>query len=113
LKEIFTSEQRPVHVEFKKIFLVDLDETDSAGFLVKHEVADLLAISDPDNLAGFGPTFRFPFQTIEAVIPLSNTRLGVINDNNYPFSSGRVSGQPDPDEFIILELERPLAGSRP
>jgi hypothetical protein len=63
----------------------------------------------PDNLAGFGPTFRFPFQTIEAVIPLSNTRLGVLNDNNYPFSSGRVAGQPDPNEFIILRLDRPLS----
>ena len=97
---------------FKKIFLVDLDDTDSNGLLVKHEVADLLAISDPDNLAGFGSLFRFPFQTIEAVIPLSNTRLGVLNDNNYPFSSGRNLGQPDPNEFIILRLDRPLSESR-
>jgi len=43
------------------------------------------------------------------VIPLSNTRLGVLNDNNYPFSSGRVAGQPDPNEFIILRLDRPLS----
>ena len=32
---------------FKKIFLVDLDDVDPAGFLVKHEVADLLAIAIP------------------------------------------------------------------
>jgi hypothetical protein len=93
---------------FKKIFAVNLDEVDADGFLIKREVADLLHISDPTNIAGFGPVFRFPFQTIESVIPLSNNLLGVLNDNNYPFSAGRVPGQPDPDEFIIIKLDEPL-----
>ena len=93
---------------FKKIFLVDFDEVDSAGFLVKHEVADLLNIDDPGNLAGFGPAFRFPFQTIESVIVLGRRALGVLNDNNYPFSAGRVPGQPDPNEFLVIKLDRPL-----
>ncbi len=35
-------------------------------------------------------------------------RIGVLDDNNYPFSNGRVPGQPDPNEFIILRLDRPL-----
>jgi hypothetical protein len=96
--------------QFKKIFTVNLSETNNEGFLIKHEVADLLNISDPDGIAGQGATFRFPFQTIESVIPLSRQRIGVLNDNNYPFSSGRTPGQPDPNEFIILRLERPLAG---
>ena len=94
---------------FKKIFLVELDDVDEDGFLVKRQVADLLHISDPANIAGFGPVFRFPFQTIESVIVLSRTRIGVLNDNNYPFSNGRVPGQPDPNEFIILDLDRPLS----
>lgn len=93
---------------FKKIFLVDLDGVDQGGFLEKREVADLLRIRDPYKLGGFGTSFRFPFQTIESVIPLSNTRLGALNDNNYPFSQGRVVGQPDPNEFIIIKLDRPL-----
>lgn len=93
---------------FKKIFVVDLDEVDQEGFLIKREVADLLQISDPRNLGGFGPTFRFPFQTIESVIPLGRWRLGVLNDNNYPFSAGRVTGQPDPNELIIIRLADPL-----
>jgi len=93
---------------FKKIFLVDFDEVDAAGFLVKHEVADLLNIKDPNHLGGPGAIFRFPFQTIEAVIPLDRRRLGVLNDNNYPFSAGRVPGQPDPDEFIIIRLDESL-----
>jgi hypothetical protein len=93
---------------FKKIFLVDFDEFDSTVFLVKHQVADLLHIDDPRNLAGFGPVFRFPFQTIESVMVLGPRRLGVLNDNNYPFSAGREPGQPDPNEFIVIKLDRPL-----
>lgn len=93
---------------FKKIFLVDFDELDGDGFLVKHQVADLLNIKDPNHLGGPNAIFRFPFQTIEAVIPLDRHRLGVLNDNNYPFSAGRAAGQPDPDEFIIIRLDTPL-----
>jgi hypothetical protein len=93
---------------FKKIYVVDLDDVDGDGFLVKHEVADLLKISDPHDVGGFGPIFRFPFQTIESVIPLDGRRLGVLDDNNYPFSNGRVTGQPDPNEFIVIRLDRPL-----
>jgi hypothetical protein len=93
---------------FKKIFLVDLDHVDAQGFVVKQLVADLLNIQDPHNIGGTGPVFRFPFQTIESVIPLSARTLGVLDDNNYPFSSARVAGQPDPNEFIVIRLEQPL-----
>jgi len=96
--------------QFKKVFLVDLDVVDSDGFLVKNEVANLMAIRDPDDLDGNGSNvFTFPFVTIESVIPLSATQIGVLNDNNYPGSSGRTPGQPDNNEFIILRLDRPLA----
>jgi len=93
---------------FKKIFIVDLKDVDQNGFLVKQEVADLLNIADPLNLGGQGPRFTFPFQTIESVIPLGPRSIGVLDDNNYPFSNGRVPGQSDPNEFIILRLDRPL-----
>jgi hypothetical protein len=87
---------------------VNLDEIDPDGFLVKRQVADLLHISNPAHLGGFGPVFRFPFQTIESVIPLSKDTLGVLNDNNYPFGSARTPGQPDPNEFIIIRLDQPI-----
>lgn len=93
---------------FKKIFLVDLDDEDTLGYLVKHEVADLLRIADPHALGGHGPIFRFPFQTIESVIPLGPRELGILDDNNYPFSSARVAGQPDPNEMIVIRLDRPI-----
>ena len=97
----------------KKIYLVDFDKLTTDGFLIKTEVADLLHLRDPFNLAGPGNgVFRFPFQTIESVIPLSDTELGVLNDNNYPFSAGRTAGQPDNNEFIIIKLDRALPVSR-
>jgi hypothetical protein len=94
---------------FKKIFVVDLDDVDVNGFLVKQEVADLMNIKDPGNLGGQGPVLTFPFQTIESVIPLGGRTLGVLDDNNYPFSNGRVPGQADPNEFIVIRLERSLS----
>jgi len=93
---------------FKKVFVIDLDELDADGFLVKHEIADLLNLADPHQIAASTGPFRFPFQTIESVIPLTFWHIGVLNDNNYPFSSGRAAGQPDPNEFIIIRLDRPL-----
>ena len=94
---------------FKKIFLVNFDEVDNQGFLVKRQVADLMNIDDPYKLGSSSGVFTFPFQTIESVIPLSNVTLGVLNDNNYPFSAGRKSGEPDNNEFIIIRLDRPLS----
>jgi len=76
--------------------------------MIKHQVADLLQISDPHDIGGHGSVFRFPFQTIESVIPFGERELGVLDDNNYPFSNGRVPGQPDPNEFIVIRLDRPL-----
>jgi hypothetical protein len=94
---------------FKKVFLVSLDEVDADGFLVKHEVVDLLNISDPDDVGGTSTgVFTFPFVTIESVIPLGARRIGILNDNNYPFSSGRTPGEPDDDEFIVIKLDQPL-----
>jgi hypothetical protein len=52
--------------------------------------------------------FTFPFQTIESVIPLGSRRLGILDDNNYPFSSARTPREPDPNELIIIRLDRPI-----
>ena len=52
--------------------------------------------------------FRFPFTTIEDVVILDDRTIGVLNDNNFPFSSGRTPGLPDNNEFIVLRLDRRL-----
>lgn len=96
----FTSPAR-----FKKIFRIDLDRNDANGNLIKEEVADLMNIYDPRDVAGDGKTqtvFTFPFVTIEDLLVLDNNRLLVINDNNYPGSAGREFGVPDNDEFIVI-----------
>jgi hypothetical protein len=98
---------------FKRIFLIDLRETDESGFLVKRDLLDLLNIRDPNGISlparpgdiGLGESFAFPFVTIESVLPLDGTRLLVINDNNYPFSTGRNPQQIDDTEFIIVRLD--------
>jgi hypothetical protein len=92
---------------FKKIFRIDLDEVDAGGTLIKEEVADLMAIYDPRDVANDGRTntvFTFPFVTIEDVLVLDNNRLLVINDNNYPGSNGRAFGVADNNEFIELHV---------
>ncbi len=98
---------------FKKVYLVDFRRTDAEGFLIKQEVLDLLSIRDPDLTSeppregdiGLGDPFSFPFQTIESVLPLEEGRLLLLNDNNYPLSSGRNPGQPDDTEAIIVRSE--------
>jgi glycerophosphoryl diester phosphodiesterase len=94
--------------KFKKIFKVDLSKKDAEGFVVKEEIADLLNIQDPNDLNKDGSTkFTFPFQTIEDVLVLDAKTILLANDNNYPFSEGRVGGI-DNNEIITLELEKPL-----
>ena len=103
----------------KKVFKIDLSQTDSEGFVSKIQVLDLLDIADPNGIStsaplprpgdfGLGDTFRFPFVTIEDVVVLSPSELLVINDNNFPFSAGRNPSLPDDNEFIRVRLDDAL-----
>jgi hypothetical protein len=38
------------------------------------------------------------------VLPLGSDRVIVANDNNFPGSNGRVPGQPDDIEAIVLRV---------
>lgn len=98
--------------QFKRIYKIDISKLDSEGFVDKELLVDLLNIPDPRNIGGNGTTngiFTFPFVTIESVLPLNNKTLLVINDNNYPFSVGRTPGKADDSEFILIQLNQPLA----
>jgi hypothetical protein len=91
--------------KFKRIFLA---KKKNNGTLEKTLVADLMNLADPRHLGSTDGTFTFPFQTIEDVVILDDRTLGVVNDNNFPFSSGRTPGQPDNNEFITIRLTDPL-----
>ena len=93
---------------FKRVFLVDRRHQDNTGALVKRPVADLLRLSNPQHIGGFADPFRFPFFTIETLVLLDNHRVGVLNDNNFPFSAGRTPGRPDNNEFIVIRLDPDL-----
>lgn len=92
----------------KRIYLADKRDRDHDGYLDKTLVVDLLDIANPRHVGGFDETFRFPFTTIEDVVILDDNTLGVLNDNNFPFSSGRTPGKADNNEFITLKLAERL-----
>ena len=97
--------------EFKRIYKIDITQSDREGFVAKELLVDLLNIRDPNEIGGNGTTngiFTFPFVTIESVLPVDEQTLLVINDNNYPSSVGRTPGKPDDNEFILIQLDRPL-----
>jgi len=96
----------------KRIDRLDLCAPGGDGILARTPLVDLLDIADPKGISlpprdgdfGLGDPFKFPFQTIEDVLPLGGDRLLVLNDNNYPFSAGRNAGRPDDNEAIILDV---------
>lgn len=88
----------------------------------KDTVADLLRLADPFGISatseagvhGTGSTFAFPFETIEDIFVIDAWHIGVLCDNNFPFSTGRRPGldgqakKPDDNEFILIKLDAPL-----
>lgn len=97
--------------KFKRVYLLDLSVTDAQGFVQKTLVADLMNIGDPNNLGGNGTAngvYTMPFTTIEDIMAITPDTLLVVNDNNYPFSSGRTPGAPDDNEMILIKLSAPL-----
>jgi hypothetical protein len=96
--------------KIKQIYKIDLSQQDQNGIIQKELVADLLQISDPNNLALSTQegVFSFPFVTIEDVLVLDASTILVANDNNYPGTGGRGEEVKDNNEFIWLKLATPL-----
>jgi len=94
----------------KRIYVIDLRKTAPDGTLEKTLAVDLMNIADPAEISlpgrpgdiGLGTTFSFPYVTIEDVLPLDAERLLVVNDNNFPFSTGRNPLLPDYEDFIVV-----------
>lgn len=98
---------------FKRVFEVTLKED---GTVNKTSKVDLLKLMDPAKISfpgkpgdiGVGSSFAFPFVTIESVVVLDPFTIGILNDNNYPFSKGRNQNLVDDNEFILIYLDTPL-----
>jgi glycerophosphoryl diester phosphodiesterase len=95
---------------WKKAFLVDLPDRKSN--LGKQEIVDLLDIRDPDGISlfgarpgdyGLGDPFKFPYVTVEAVLPLPDNELAFVNDTNFG-STGRNPSLPDYSDFIVVKV---------
>lgn len=105
---------RGAMARFKRVYLVDTATLDR-GYARKTELVDLMRIADPLGVAprdmttnGFADPFTFPFVTIESVLMLDPSTMVIVNDNNYPFSTGRRAMTPDDNEFIQTRLPAPL-----
>jgi hypothetical protein len=88
-----------VPARLKRVYRIDLAQTDTEGFVRKVAYIDLLDIEKPG-----GGRFSFPFVTIENVDVVDADHIVVANDNNLPFSSGRAIGRNDDNEFILLRV---------
>jgi hypothetical protein len=81
--------------------------------LAKRQVVDLLNLRDRHQISlparpgdfGLGDPFRFPYVTVEAVLPLGDGELAIVNDTNFG-STGRNAGLPDYSDFIVVEVPR-------
>jgi hypothetical protein len=95
---------------WKKAFVIDVPA--NKPNLQKREIVDLLNVNDKDGISenpirpgdfGLGNPFKFPYQTVEAVLPLSGNELAFVNDTNFG-STGRNPNLPDYSDFIIVKV---------
>ncbi|HWH94331.1 MAG TPA: esterase-like activity of phytase family protein [Baekduia sp.] len=97
---------------WKRAFVVDLGQTNADGTLAKRQTLDLLNIADPSDISsdgarpgdvGLGDPFSFPYQTVEAILPVGGNRVAVVNDTNFG-STGRNPSLPDYSDFIAVRV---------
>ncbi|MGH8804238.1 MAG: esterase-like activity of phytase family protein [Polaromonas sp.] len=92
---------------FKRVYKIDLSAVDADGFVRKVAYIDLTRIANPRRLAKLGPNeanFVLPHLGPEGLAVVDATHIVLVNDNNFPFSSGRVIGKPDDNELTLLDI---------
>lgn len=94
--------------KFKRVYKIDFAQTDADGFVKKVAFIDLTKIANPKRLAKRGPneeTFVLPHLGPEGLTVVDAHHIVVVNDNNFPYSSGRKLGQPDDNELTLLDIK--------
>lgn len=93
--------------QFKRVYKIDLNQVDADGFVRKVAYIDLTRIANPKGLAhagGNGPVFALPHLGPEGLAVVDAAHIVVVNDNNFPYSSGRTLGKPDDNELTLLNV---------
>jgi hypothetical protein len=94
------------------VYVIDLRDVGSDGFLEKTRIIDLAAIPDPDLVslppihAGdveLGNPFGVACESIEAIHVIDAERLLLACDNNFP-NTGRNPDRADDDELIVVRV---------
>lgn len=92
---------------FKRVYKIDLAASDADGFVRKVAYVDLTRIANPQRLARLGPNeavFSLPHLGPEGLAIVDATHIVLVNDNNFPYSSGREIGKPDANELTLLDI---------
>jgi len=92
---------------FKRVYKIDLAAADTDGFVRKVAYIDLTRIANPQRLAKLGPNeamFSLPHLGPEGLAIVDATHIVLVNDNNFPYSSGREIGKPDANELTLLDI---------
>jgi len=94
--------------KFKRVYKIDFAQADADGFVKKVAFIDLTKIANPQRLAKRGPneeTFVLPHLGPEGLTVVDAKHIVVVNDNNFPYSSGRTLGKPDDNELTLLNIQ--------
>ena len=99
---------------YKKLIKVKFNQYGES--VQREDLVNLMDIANPNLLFGtpregdiaVGQRFGFPFQTIEDIIIEGPDLITVLNDNNFPGSSGRNKTLADDNEVIQIQLAKPL-----
>ncbi len=93
---------------FKRVYKIDLAQADADGFVKKVAYIDLTRIADPKHLARYGSKngeFGLPHLGPEGLAIVDREHIVLVNDNNFPYSSGRKIGKPDDNEITLLNVK--------
>ena len=94
--------------KFKRVYKIDFSQTDADGFVKKVAFIDLTKIANPQRLAKVGPNeenFVLPHLGPEGLAVVDTQHIVLVNDNNFPYSSGRTLGKPDDNELTLLNIK--------
>jgi hypothetical protein len=94
--------------KFKRIYKIDMAQLDADGFVKKVAFIDLTKIANPQHVAKRGlneDNFVLPHLGPEGLTVVDAHHIVVVNDNNFPYSSGRTLGQPDDNELTLLDIQ--------